>query len=400
MSVVVVSSALLWILACAAGWLGYQLLRQGGRILVRLETLDEMILRLRQSADSLAHVLASNQPRVEATQPAPPPSGLPLGSAAPVFELPDLSGRRHSLSQFRGRQSLLIFFNPQCGFCVQMLPRLAAAETPNGDGQRSTLLIVTTGDAAENRRLIEQHTIRSRVLLQEKMEVASQYRVHGTPIGYLLDEEGRIASETLIGADALLEVWNQRCLGSAPRFDGNGIRHDEAANGHGGDHHVGGHGNRSLAESRIVRDGLRAGTPAPHFRLPRVDGLAEIDLTDYRGRSVLLVFSDPHCGPCAHVSPQLESLHRSRQDLSVLMVSRGGVEDNRRKIEELALTFPVALQKQWEISRLYGMFATPIGYLINPDGVLAADVAVGAEAILSLAARDASTLQSHAEVVS
>jgi hypothetical protein len=48
------------------------------------------------------------------------------------------------------------------------------------------------------------------------------------------------------------------------------------------------------------------------------------------------------------------------------------------------LTFPVVLQRQWEISRLYGMFSTPIGYLIDAQGVIAADVAVGTEPILAL----------------
>ena len=43
------------------------------------------------------------------------------------------------------------------------------------------------------------------------------------------------------------------------------------------------------------------------------------------------------------------------------------------------------LQKQWEISLQYGMFATPIGYLVDEQGILASDVAVGVEPILALA---------------
>src|SRR5438067_9853935 len=40
-------------------------------------------------------------------------------------------------------------------------------------------------------------------------------------------------------------------------------------------------GDRSLANSRINRKGLTAGTPAPSFRLPRVDG-GQLSLEDYR----------------------------------------------------------------------------------------------------------------------
>src|SRR5262245_48876472 len=68
--------------------------------------------------------------------------------------------------------------------------------------------------------------------------------------------------------------------------------------------------NRSLAHSRIKRDGLKAGTVAPNFRLPRLDGRGELSLEDLRGRPVLLVFSDPHCGPCQVLAPHLEKFHR------------------------------------------------------------------------------------------
>src|SRR6266496_733360 len=52
---------------------------------------------------------------------------------------------------------------------------------------------------------------------------------------------------------------------------------------------------RSAARSRIKRDGLKTGTPAPDFRLPRLDG-GELSLAELRGQRALLVFSDPQCG--------------------------------------------------------------------------------------------------------
>jgi hypothetical protein len=79
------------------------------------------------------------------------------------------------------------------------------------------------------------------------------------------------------------------------------------------------------------------------------------------------------------------------------MVSRQGAEANRQKVEELGLTFPVVLQRLWEISRLYGMFATPIGYLIDEQGILAADVAVGPEAIMALLSGTAVSTGGQAE---
>ena len=141
--------------------------------------------------------------------------------------------------------------------------------------------------------------------------------------------------------------------------------------------------NRSLARSKIKRDGLKAGTSAPSFRLPRLDG-GELSLEELRGRRVLLVFSDPQCGPCNALAPELEKFHREHADISVVMISRGEPKENRVKVKEHELTFPVLLQQRWEISRRYAIFATPVAYLIDETGIITQDVAVGVDAILDL----------------
>ena len=66
--------------------------------------------------------------------------------------------------------------------------------------------------------------------------------------------------------------------------------------------------------------------------------------------------------------------------------SKGEPKENRCKVKEHGLTFPVLLQQQWEISRRYAMFATPIAYLIDEAGVIVKDVAVGGDAIGGLLA--------------
>jgi peroxiredoxin len=173
--------------------------------------------------------------------------------------------------------------------------------------------------------------------------------------------------------------------------------------------------NRSLARSRINRDGLKAGTSAPNFRLPRADGRGELALDQWRGRHLLLVFSDPHCGPCQVLAPHLEKFHRengarpassphqegdreSSCPSQVVVISRGDPKENRAKIKELGLTFPVLLQGQWEISRLYAMFATPMAYWIDDQGVILNDVAVGVEpirALMSTAMKSVNLLSQH-----
>jgi len=98
---------------------------------------------------------------------------------------------------------------------------------------------------------------------------------------------------------------------------------------------------------------------------------------------LLLVFSDPDCAPCTALLPKLQPA-ADRAGVSVLVISRGGYDANRRKLAEAGSTLRVALQAQWEISRLYGKFSTPIGYLIDEHGRTVTEVAGGGAAILAL----------------
>ena len=141
-----------------------------------------------------------------------------------------------------------------------------------------------------------------------------------------------------------------------------------------------------LATSKIKRDGLKSGTVAPEFRLPRLDG-GQLALSDLRGKMVLLVFSSPHCGPCNTLAPKLQEFHRKHPTVELVMISQGEPDENRAKVKEHELTFPMVLQKQWEVSRVYAYFATPVAYLVDAQGIIAADVAVGVEPVVDLMLR-------------
>ena len=352
--------ALAWALILTGCWLGSQLLRQNGRVLLRLDELEKRLDELEFGQDEAR-------------------GGLPAGCEAPAFELRDLAGEPRSLVQFRGRPVLLIFFNPACGFCRELLPKLVTAvrQEPesnrslatNGEnsGSRPVIVVVTTGDPETSRKLFSEHQLDTSVLLQKEMEVAGAYKSNGTPSGYLIDSEGKIASPLAIGGDALLALLTDpskianNAESPADRFS-----------------------NHSLAKSKIKRDGLKAGTPAPEFRLPRLDGRGELSLLELRGRRVLLIFSSPQCGPCNTLAPELEKFHRAHAEIEVVMISKGERKENRAKVKEYGLTLTIVLQQQWEISRRYAMFSTPIAYLIDETGKIEKDVVVGVEFILAL----------------
>src|SRR5262249_8583399 len=59
-------------------------------------------------------------------------------------------------------------------------------------------------------------------------------------------------------------------------------------------------------------------------------------------------------------------------------------------------SFPVGLQQQWEISRLCGLFAAPVAYLIDEERTITAEVAVGVKPILSLLSGQVATTRRQA----
>lgn len=352
----ILSVALPWTMVALAGCLVFLLLRQQKLMLARLNSLDQQLGRIsafvqrRQMKQSLGQFLRDQE------QPVAPP-GLAAGTAAPHFELSDLAGAKKSLQDFHGRKLLLAFVNPGCGFCTQMAPELAAL--PSGPDAKVLPLLIASGAADAIRQMVQEYKLACPVLLDADGAVGKLYQMAGTPTGYLIDEKGVLASALAIGAPDLLALAEEDAAQPA------------------------GKANRGLAASKIIRDGLKAGAAAPLFKLPRLSG-GELALEDLRGKPALLVFSDPECGPCTALAPQLETLHRQTPDLQIVMISRRDEEANRKKVAELGLTFPVVLQKQWEISKLYGIFATPIGYLVDAEGIIVHDVAKGADAILAL----------------
>jgi peroxiredoxin len=207
------------------------------------------------------------------------------------------------------------------------------------------------------------------------------YKVPGTPSGYRLDAKGRVASELLVGADALLEATSSDANGQDSLTAEVLKQKEEAAIERARQAGLG------VRESLLNRNGLDPGVTAPEFVLPDLDGNHR-SLSSLLDKRVMLVFSDPECGPCQALAPELVQLHHQyvNDGLRVIMISRGDAEANRAKARQHNFPFPVLLQNRWEVSKDYAMFATPIAYLINRNGTIAKPVAVGRNAILELVA--------------
>jgi peroxiredoxin len=325
----------------------YQLLQQQGRILTHVESLEQSIPEL--GVDPMA---ADGRPR-----------GIPPAMQIPTFSLPDLGGTLVTPQDLEGRRVLLVNWNTSCGFCEQIVEELGRLQ-PSLTKRNTDIVLVSRGEPQVNRESIEKRGLSCRVLLQpEGPDQIAAFARTGTPAAYLLDEHGRVAKPMSLGADEVLDL--------ARAAAGRSLKLTTQ---------------RPLSESRIERNGLPAGTPAPPIELPTVAGEI-MSLDAFRGSRVLLVLSDPECGPCEALAPHLSSWHRdhAHDGLTIFMVSRGDPDENRKKIEAYGIGFPVVIQPHWRVSTAYGTFAMPSAFLIDEQGVIETGVARGPEEILALA---------------
>jgi len=276
-------------------------------------------------------------------------ASLGTGAPAPALALPDLDGRTVRLADLRGDPVLVLFWNPGCGFCARMLDDLKAWEADPPAGP-PTLLVVSTGDIETNRAM----GLRSPVLLDTGFATGTAFGASGTPSAMLVDAEGGVASAVAVGAPAVLAMLR----GDAPRADGAGD---------GG----------AAPRTPMVGDA------APVLRLPDLNGTT-LDLADLSGTRTLILFWNPSCGYCERMLDDLRAWEAKppKRAPKLLVVSTGDVAANRA----MGLRSPVVLDQGFATGTAFGASGTPSAVLIDARGNIATPVAVGAEAVLALAA--------------
>jgi peroxiredoxin/uncharacterized membrane protein YphA (DoxX/SURF4 family) len=126
---------------------------------------------------------------------------IEIGDNVPKIQLPDLAGRPVEVAGVNGKKTMLLFWNPGCGFCERMLEDLRAWERAR-PSTAPELLVISSGSVADNRAM----NLRSPVLLDQGFEVAATFGAHGTPMAVMLGENGKIASEVVAGATQVLAL--------------------------------------------------------------------------------------------------------------------------------------------------------------------------------------------------
>jgi peroxiredoxin len=316
-------------------WLLVELIRQQGRILLRLDALEAR----------------SGAP--DGAAAAPSAGGLAVGQPAPAFTLPGLYGETLTLDSLRarGKPLLLAFSDPNCGPCATLMPELGRWQREH-DGA-ATFVVISRGKPEENRAKLSAQGP-SLILLQKNREVFQDYDFAGTPSAVLLRPDGTIGSPLAVGPDQIRALVGRLAPPVAPTR-GNGADAPAAAT---------------------------VGDLVPSMKLPDLAGRS-VDLAGFRGRKTMLLFWNPDCGFCQQMLADVKALESRANGKGprLVLVSTGTVERNRSG----GFSSLVLLDQAFAAGRTLGVTGTPSAVLVDGDGKIASSVAVGAPAVLELA---------------
>ena len=119
---------------------------------------------------------------------------------------------------------------------------------------------------------------------------------------------------------------------------------------------------------------LTAGTQAPVFDLPAMDG-SKFSLRDALSRGpVLAIFFKISCPVCQYALPYFERIYKTYggKRVSIIGISQNQKQDTAAFVKKYGITFPVLLDdtKTYPVSNAYGLTNVPTAFWISEDGAI------------------------------
>ncbi|MES1040970.1 MULTISPECIES: TlpA disulfide reductase family protein [Peribacillus] len=119
--------------------------------------------------------------------------------------------------------------------------------------------------------------------------------------------------------------------------------------------------------------GLKIGAKAPNFSLKTLDG-KQVELSDYKGKKVMLNFWATWCPPCKKEMPDMEKYtQQAGDDVVVLAVNIDPENDVQAFVEDNGITFTIPLDSQSAknpVNERYKILSIPTTYFIDKEGII------------------------------
>lgn len=284
-----------------------------------------------------------------------PEDGIPLGGLFPDFELDGRSNLRFTLGRLlqAGRPILFFFVGPNCSPCKALMPEITAwASRLEG---KAEVVLMTSGNEQENRDKLD---IADGITLLFDIDrsVAQSVYAKWTPSAILVRPDGRVASHVAVGDGAIRTLVEKVEKADA---------RDRLLYITNGD-----------PESQT-----KIGEPIPDFALATVQG-ETIASKDLQGHPTLAVFWSTTCPHCVAMMSDLKDwdLKKGANEPNLVVFSEG----DEAAHTEVGLASPIVLESGYKTAIGLGMLGTPSAILIDENGMIASETAIGARNIWSL----------------
>ena len=135
------------------------------------------------------------------------------------------------------------------------------------------------------------------------------------------------------------------------------------------------HLNRTDYEKKLKKVVLEKGVKVPDFSFPDLNGNI-IQLSNYKGKVILLNICASWCIPCLDDMPSLENLYQSlrssKRKFEIIAVSIDalGADIVSKFVKKYKISFPVALDPRHKIKKLYSVKGVPETFVIDAKGML------------------------------
>ena len=142
-------------------------------------------------------------------------SGVPLGSAAPDFDLPGACHGRATLESLcgRGQPVVLVFTAPDCGYCDVLHGHVSRWQ--GALAGKLTVALLSVASAPEGRRLCREHDIDDVLLADAR--ILDAYRLPATPAAVLVGTDGKVASATASSQPMIEELMRLAMARTEPK---------------------------------------------------------------------------------------------------------------------------------------------------------------------------------------
>ncbi|HEY0656883.1 MAG TPA: redoxin domain-containing protein [Pyrinomonadaceae bacterium] len=323
-----------------------------GTVVFFLKKISEQQTQIMRRIEVIELISHDGGAEVQREEVANMHEGLPLGAPFPDFELADINGKTVTFEHLLGKAKHILFFfvSPTCNPCKALLPEIEAWQDELQD--KLQFVFISNGQVEENLEKLGGKGFKQ-ILLQKDRELAEAVSAGWTPTALLVNTDGAVASHPAAG-DAAIRTLVEKI--KTENFD---------------------------EDLLFVTNGAptKIGESVPEFSLKDLQG-REITANDFRGKKTLVTFWSISCPFCVNMMDDLREWDAAKNvDEPNLIVFSTGEPDAH---EELNLKSPILLDEKFKTAEKFGMSGTPSAVLVDENGRIVSETAIGASNIWAL----------------